>query len=92
MTEFVKIVNGKRIPLTAEEIAEHNARLPSEEKIAEANMKALRFERNRLLAETDWWAVKDRTMSQAQKDYRQALRDITKTYSSLEDAVFPEKP
>ena len=28
------------------------------------------------LSKTDWRAVKDRTMSQAWKDYRQALRDI----------------
>lgn len=32
--------------------------------------------RNRLLAETDWWAVADRTMTQEEIDYRQALRDI----------------
>ena len=58
----------------------------------EANMMALRVERDQRLANTDWWAVKDRTMTQAQKDYRQALRDITTTYSSLEDVVWPEKP
>ena len=28
------------------------------------------------LSKTNWRAVKDRTMSQAWKDYRQALRDI----------------
>src|SRR5210317_1078078 len=55
-------------------------------------MRLLRDERNQRLAETDWWAVKDRTMTQAQKDYRQALRNITTTYSSLEDVVWPEKP
>ena len=32
--------------------------------------------RDQKLAETDWWAVKDRTMTQAQKDYRTALRDL----------------
>jgi len=34
-------------------------------------------QRDSLLRKSDWRAVKDRTMSQAWKDYRQALRDIT---------------
>tara|TARA_Y100000114_G_scaffold69382_1_gene63522 strand:+ start:138 stop:527 length:390 start_codon:yes stop_codon:yes gene_type:complete len=55
-------------------------------------MKLLREERNRRIAETDWWALADLTMSQAQWDYRQALRDITKSYSSLDDVVWPTKP
>lgn len=33
--------------------------------------------RNHCLEITDWWALKDLTMSQAKKDYRQSLRDIT---------------
>ena len=55
-------------------------------------LETLRDSRNSLLAETDWWAVQDRTMSQAEKDYRQSLRDITKTYSSLDDVKWPTKP
>ena len=37
-----------------------------------------RANRDRLLYATDWWGASDNTMTQAQKDYRQALRDITK--------------
>tara|TARA_B100000676_G_scaffold135652_1_gene134527 strand:- start:446 stop:937 length:492 start_codon:yes stop_codon:yes gene_type:complete len=37
-----------------------------------------RAERNRRLAETDWMACSDVTMSEDWKTYRQALRDITK--------------
>jgi hypothetical protein len=59
---------------------------------AEGNLIALRNERNRLIAETDWWASSDLTMTSAQTTYRQALRDITNTYSSLDDVVWPEKP
>ena len=55
-------------------------------------LKLLREERNRRIAETDWWALADLTMSQPQWDYRQALRDITKSYSSLDDVVWPVKP
>lgn len=58
----------------------------------ERNMYSLRSERNRLLAETDWWAVADRTMTEEEITYRQALRDITDTYTSLEDVVWPNKP
>lgn len=55
-------------------------------------LNALRDERNLLLALTDWWAVQDRTMTQAEKDYRQALRDITDSATSLDDVTWPTKP
>jgi len=43
---------------------------------------------------TDWRAVKDRTMSQAWKDYRQALRDLPQDHASANDAAdnWPEPP
>lgn len=55
-------------------------------------MKLLREERNSKLAETDWWASSDLTMTAAQTTYRQALRDIPDNYSSLETVVWPTKP
>jgi len=55
----------------------------------EQNLESLRMVRNQLLDASDWMAVQDRTMTQAEIDYRQALRDITEHYNSLEDAVFP---
>ena len=58
----------------------------------EANMMALRAERNQRLANTDWWASSDLTMTAEQTAYRQALRDITETYTSLDDVVWPEEP
>ena len=39
-------------------------------------MRVLREERNKKLAETDWWAGSDVTMTSAQKKYRQDLRDF----------------
>lgn len=54
--------------------------------------RILRFERDNLLRATDHWALSDRTMTQEQIDYRQALRDITKVYTSLDDVVWPTKP
>ena len=43
--------------------------------------------RNAILADTDWRAVKDRTMSQAWKDYRQSLRDLPQNYETANDAA-----
>jgi len=60
--------------------------------VAEGNLIALRNERNALLASTDWWASSDLTMTAEQTTYRQALRDITDTYTSLDDVVWPTKP
>ena len=55
-------------------------------------MRLLRAERDRLIAETDWWASSDLTMTSAQTTYRQALRDITDSATSLDDVTWPTKP
>ena len=49
----------------------------------------LRLERDVRLQCTDWWASSDLVMTTAQREYRQALRDITNTYTSLDDVVWP---
>lgn len=71
-------------------LAEHEALEP---------MRLLRQQRNQLLSNTDWWVLPDRTVTQAQLDYRQALRDLPQ-YSSPEldengnliNVNWPEKP
>ena len=52
----------------------------------------LRKERTRKLAETDWTSNSDVVMSDEMKKYRQELRDITKTYKTLDDVKWPTKP
>ena len=54
----------------------------------------LRHERNLKLAETDWTQNRDVTLTNdaAWQTYRQALRDITDTYSDLDSVVWPTKP
>ena len=54
----------------------------------------LRAERNAKLAETDWTQSRDVTLTNdaAWQTYRQALRDITDTYSDLDSVVWPTKP
>lgn len=62
------------------------------ELVAAEPMRLLRQERDRRLAETDWWATSDRTMTAEQTAYRQALRDVPQNYTSLDDVVWPTKP
>lgn len=72
----------------AEHEAAYQTRLDSD--AAERN----RTERNRLIAETDWWASSDLTMTTEQTAYRQALRDITThaNWPHLSEADWPTKP
>ena len=48
-------------------------------------MRLLREERDRLIAETDWMANSDVTMSDAWRTYRQALRDLPSTATPVLD-------
>ena len=86
-----KLLNGKEVLMTEDEVLELQAAQAllnaPEKKLAD-----LRDVRNSKLAETDWWASSDLTMTEAQTAYRQALRDITDTYTSLDDVVWPEVP
>ena len=65
-----------------------------EEGTRNVDWNEIRNKRNRLLKTTDWRAVKDRTMSQAWKDYRQALRDLPQNHDTANDAAdnWPEPP
>ena len=57
-------------------------------------MRLLREERDRRLAETDWMAGSDLTMSSAWTTYRQALRDVPAQdgVTGLDDVTWPTKP
>ena len=48
--------------------------------------------RDELIKETDWWACSDRTMSQAEIDYRQALRDLPQQEMFPMEITWPTKP
>ncbi len=60
--------------------------------ILEEDTSDARLLRNTLLAETDWWAVADRTMTTDQADYRQALRNVTDQAGFPTDITWPTKP
>tara|TARA_E500000318_G_scaffold46260_2_gene43650 strand:- start:3116 stop:3379 length:264 start_codon:yes stop_codon:yes gene_type:complete len=85
-----KYVNGVLTPLTAVEIAELETSLG----VLESNRLAnkARIERDSLLAETDYLALSDNTMSAAMIAYRQALRDITDQTGFPTSVTWPTKP
>ena len=91
-----KMVNGERIQLTAEEEAARDAEEAAWEAGALGRAQAsLRVRRNQLLAETDFYALSDVTMSDDMKTYRQELRDLPEGKDTVEkcnNATFPTKP
>ena len=89
-------INGEKVQFTAEEETARDA----EEKAwadgaLDRSMEELRRKRNRLIAETDWWGASDNTMTDAQKKYRQDLRDLTTgldTVEKVNSVTWPTKP
>jgi len=65
--------------------------LEVEAKIAELRaaepLRLLRIERDRLIAETDWWVLPDRTPTSEQLAYRQSLRDLPSTATPVLDST-----
>ena len=66
--------------------------VPTQAELDAFALDSLRNRRNQLLSETDWMANSDVTMSDEWKAYRQALRDITKTYKNQMEVVWPTPP
>ena len=91
-----KMVNGERIQFTAAEETARDAEEAAWADGAVARAQAdLRAKRNRLLAETDFYALSDVTMSSDMETYRQNFRDLPDgkdTVAKCTGATFPTKP
>ena len=93
-----KVIENEIIALSQEECLEiknHNDNYVSSSDALEDALFSLRNKRNNLLAQTDYLALSDQTMTAEMTAYRQALRDITNgltTVADVEAVVFPEKP
>ena len=89
-------INGNIVQFTVEEEAARDAEEKAWADGALARAQAnLRSKRNRLLAETDFYALSDVTMSDDMKTYRQELRDLPADKDTVEkcnNATFPAKP
>ena len=80
--------DGKEVVFDASAVTTKKAEIETADKLF-----LLRFQRNEKLAETDYWDASDTpAMTSEQATYRQALRDITKTATSLDDVKWPTKP
>ena len=90
------LINGIKVPFTAEEeTAWDNAETAWNNGALSRAQANLRSKRNRLLAETDFYALSDVTMSDEMKKYRQDLRDLPDgkdTVEKCDNATFPTKP
>ena len=85
---------GKELSFTETELLAEINRLEEAEP-----MKVLREQRNYKLMETDWWCCSDRMPTQAQLDYRTALRDLPANSTpsldengQLTNVTWPTKP
>ena len=89
-------INGNRVQFTAEEETARDAEEKAWSDAAPARALAnLREKRNRLLAETDFYALSDVTMADNMKTYRQNLRDLPSgkdTVDKVNNATWPTKP
>ena len=96
MPNDYKNVNGIRVQLTDAEQTKRNSDIAAWNNGAfDRAMKELRAERNLLLAETDYLALSDQTLSADMSAYRQELRDITNGLTTVEDVntvTWPTKP
>lgn len=88
-----KYVNGVLTDMTAAEIsqrqAEENAWAAGEN---DRLSDEIRAKRNSLLAETDYLALSDTTLSSDMATYRQALRDVTSQAGFPTSVTWPTKP
>jgi len=82
------LVSGEWI-LPHQAVAKTEEDLATESDVAWAN---LREQRDKLLAETDWTASTDVTMTADMTTYRQALRDLPANTADVFNPVYPEKP
>ena len=89
-------INGNQVQFTAEEETARDAEEKAWEDGALARAQAnLRQRRNRRLAETDFYALSDVTMSDDMKTYRQNLRDLPDgkdTVDKCDNVTWPTKP
>ena len=89
-------INGNKVQFTAEEETARDNEETAWANAAPARALAdLRFKRNKLLAETDYLALSDVTLSDDMKTYRKNLRDLPAgkdTVKKCEDATWPTKP
>ena len=91
-----KYVNNELIEITGTELTQLEAKEQAwNDGALDRALEKLRAKRDRLIAETDYLALSDQTLSTEMSTYRQALRDITNGITTVEQAnniTWPTKP
>jgi len=89
-------INGTNVQFTAaEETARDNEEAAAVAAAPARALAELRSKRNRLLAETDYLALSDVTLTSEMETYRQALRELPTgkdTVAKCENVTWPTKP
>lgn len=82
------------VDFTAEEVAAEVAKNEAYERdvLPGLQLEQLRQRRNQLLAETDYLALADSTLTDEMRSYRQALRDLPANTVDPANPVWPVKP
>jgi len=90
------LINGVQVAFTAEEEAARDAEEQAwADGAFDRAIADVRSKRNNLLAETDYLALSDNTLSSDMTTYRQNLRDITNgvdTVDKCNNISWPTKP
>tara|TARA_B100000963_G_scaffold356242_1_gene375979 strand:+ start:1703 stop:2011 length:309 start_codon:yes stop_codon:yes gene_type:complete len=97
--KYYEITNGERVEITGEDLVTRKAEWKKfNDSVPAMELEQLRSERNAILTSSDWVVVKAQEkgteIPSSWITYRQELRDITKTFKSLNDKdfKFPDKP
>ena len=97
--KYYEITNGKRVEITGDDLIARKAEWKKfNDSIPDMELDELRSQRNAMLANSDWVVVRSQEkgteIPSSWITYRQELRDITKTFKSLNDKdfKFPDKP
>ena len=89
---IVNVATGDKLiaSLLAEEVAQREAY--QRDVLPGVLLDNLRTERNARLAETDYLALSDSTLTDEMRTYRQALRDLPANTADPANPVWPVKP
>jgi len=90
----MEMITGSNVPVPSNLVGLTDAQVQAI--VAQEALDQLREYRDRKLAESDWTNVQDSPITGSKltewQTYRQSLRDITDTYSNIQEVVWPTKP
>lgn len=90
-----RLKDGVLEDLTTDEVTAREAQEVTASTTLELALSEVREKRNILIAETDYLALSDHTLSSDMTTYRQSLRDITNGLDTVEkcnNVTWPTKP